>query len=87
MKTTRRWPSWCLAGLGLVLIALSGCQTWYAGMTLPSGRYLDHPPQYFAPSPPYPHYRELAAQEAAAHAAAGAAPGAAQPLPPPVLVP
>jgi hypothetical protein len=88
MKTTRRWASWCLAGLGgLALAAQSGCQTWVAGMTLPSERYLDHPPQYFLPSPPFPLYRELASQEAAAAAAAGAVPGPAVPLPPPVVVP
>jgi hypothetical protein len=87
MKTTRRWPNWCLAGLRLALVGLSGCQTWVAGMTLPSGRYLEHPPQYFPPSPPFTHYREIAQQQAAYEAAAGAVPGAAQPLPPPVLVP
>jgi hypothetical protein len=87
MITTRRWPRWCLAGLGLALTTLSGCQTWVAGMTLPSERYLDHPPQYFPPSPPFPLYRELAQQEAAAAAAAGAVRGPAQPLPPPVPVP
>ena len=38
-------------------------QTWTAGMTLPSGRYLEHPPQYFPPSPPFPLTNELAAQE------------------------
>jgi hypothetical protein len=46
---------------------LDGCpfaQTCEAGMTLPSPRYLEHPPQYFAPSPPFPLPRELAAQEA-----------------------
>lgn len=29
---------------------LVGRETWVSGMTLPSGRYLDHPPQYF-PAP------------------------------------
>jgi hypothetical protein len=81
---TRRWPGHFLAGLGLSALALSGCQTWTSGMTLPSGRYLEHPPQYFRPSPPFPLSRELASQEAAAAAAAGAAPGAAAPLPTPV---
>ena len=71
------------SGLGLALLALSGCQTWMAGMTLPSGRYLEHPPQYFPPSPPFPLPRELASQEAAAAAPAIGAPPAV-PLPPPV---
>ncbi len=38
MKTMRRWQS--LGGLGLSALLLSsvaGCQTWVAGMTLPSG--------------------------------------------------
>jgi hypothetical protein len=33
------------------------------GMTLPSGRYLDHYPQYFPPDPQHPLPRELAGQE------------------------
>ncbi len=82
MDVIRRRPLACLAGLGLALSALSGCQTWVAGMTLPSGHYLEHPPQYFPPSPPFPLTRELAGQEAIAGAPAPGAPAA--PLPPPV---
>ncbi len=80
------WVRPLLSGLGMAAVALSsGCQTWTSGMTLPSGRYLDYQPQYFAPSPPFPLSRELAGQEATAAAAvAGAAPGAAVPLPVPV---
>jgi hypothetical protein len=82
-----RWwtrPGPCLAGLGLALTTLGGCQTWTSGMTLFSGRYLDHQPQYFAPSPPFPLQRELESQERAAAAAAGVQ-GAPQPgLPAPV---
>lgn len=62
---SKRWPALLLAGLGVSLTTLSGCQTWTSGMTLPSGRYLQHPPQYFPPSPPFPLPRELAAQERA----------------------
>jgi hypothetical protein len=32
-------------------------------MTLPSGRYLEHPPQYFPQEPDFPLTKELAAQE------------------------
>lgn len=80
----KHWPG-LTACLGLGLALLSGCQTWTSGMTLPSPRYLDHPPQYIPPSPPFPLPRELAQQERAAAAAlaAGGAGGAA-PLPPPV---
>src|SRR5947199_7960732 len=80
-----RWPACCLAGLGLALSALGGCQTWTSGMTLPSGRYLEHPPQYFPPSPPFPLARELASQERANAEALGVGgAGAVQPLPPPI---
>jgi hypothetical protein len=82
MRTTR-WPGRCLAGIGLALAALSGCQTWTSGMTLPSGRYLQHPPQYIPPSPPFPLPRELAGQERTW--AEAVPPGA--PVPPPAAVP
>jgi hypothetical protein len=80
----RRWPG--LAGLGLALATLAGCQTWHpqTGQTLPSPRYLEHPPQYLPPSPPFPLTRELAAQE---RAAAGVPdPGAPPPVPLPPAV-
>jgi hypothetical protein len=51
------------SGLAFALAALTGCQTNIAGMTLPSGRYLFHPPQYFPPDPDFPLTRELAYQE------------------------
>jgi hypothetical protein len=57
-------PSMCLSALGLATDLCS--QTWSDGMMLPSGRYLEHPPQYLSPSPPFPMPRELAAQEASA---------------------
>src|SRR5436305_3264083 len=85
MKKRWRRPGWRLAGLGFALTTLSGCQTWVAGMTLPTGHYLQHPPQYFPPSPAFPLARELASQEAIA---SQALPGAAGPLPaPPAAVP
>ena len=52
-----------LLGLTWVLAAAAGCQTWTAGMTLPSGFYLDHPPQYIPPSPAFPLTRELSRQD------------------------
>jgi hypothetical protein len=84
MDVVRRRPLWCLVGLGLALAATTGCQTWVAGMTLPSGHYLEHPPQYFPPSPFFPLTRELASQEAVLAAPAPGMGGAAAPLPPPV---
>jgi hypothetical protein len=81
MKTMRRRSGLRSAGLGLALLALGGCQTWVAGMTLPSGRYLQHPPQYIPPSPPFPLSRELASQEAAAAAALPGGEAGALPVP------
>jgi hypothetical protein len=47
-----------------------------AGMTLPSPHYLEHPPQYVPPSPPFPLSRELAQQEEiASRPIPGAIPG------------
>jgi hypothetical protein len=72
--------------LALALSTLVGCQTWVpeAGLTLPSGRYLEHPAQYIPRSPAFPLPRELAQQEATA-AALGQQQGPA-PLPPPAPV-
>src|SRR5260370_19973501 len=84
MKKKRNLLYGCLAGAALALVTATGCQTNVAGMTLPSGHYLQHPPQYFAPSPAFPLQRELASMEKAAGPAA--VPGGAPPLPPPAPV-
>jgi len=66
----------CVALGGLALAGSTGCQTQLAGMTLPSPHYLEHPPQYVPPSPPFPLSRELAQQEEiASRPAPGALPG------------
>ena len=90
MTTTRRWQGLCAAGLGLSLAGLAGCQTHIigTGLTLPSGHYLEHPPQYFPPDPTFPLQRELNTQlnqDAAARAANP--PGVVGPLPPAVGAP
>ena len=69
--TTALWKAWLLStGLGVGLLVMSGCQTWIseAGVTLPSGHYLQHPPQYIPPGPDFPLEQELASQEEAAAA-------------------
>lgn len=86
MKSKGGWQGFCAVCLGLALGSATGCQTWVGGMTLPSGHYLQHPPQYIPPSPPFPLPRELASQEAAAAAARAGAVPAPQPLPPPAPV-
>ena len=84
MKRTRAVRR-VLVGLGLA--ALAGCQTYFGGMTLPSPRYLEHRPQYFAPDPDFPLQRELSTMQAQAGAANAATLRVAQPLPPAVAVP
>ena len=83
-----------IAALVMSLSGLTGCQTWTAGMTLPSGYYLRHTPQYFSPDPAFPLPRELASMEDPAGAAAravggfGAGPAPVAPTAPaPLLAP
>ncbi len=64
MSRTRRMivQPLALSALAAGVIAGSGCQTYpagLAGLTLPSGQYLKHYPQYFPPEPNFPLQREL----------------------------
>ena len=63
MVTNRRRAALMMTALGSAIMAVCGCQTNTAGMTLPSPRYLQHYPQYFAPDPTFPLPRELASME------------------------
>ncbi len=74
-----------IVGLGLLLAGLTGCQTWTysSGMTLPSGHYLEHRPQYIPPSPDYPLERELAYMQQQSQVG----PAAGGPAAPPPVVP
>ena len=74
-----------VTGLGLTLSLCTGCQTWMGGMTLPTGRYLEHTPQYFPQEPDFPLAKELAYQEekSSVSPAVGGAVGGVQPVPPP----
>src|SRR5215470_5067738 len=63
MRTNRKWLAGVVMLLAFVLTSSTGCQTWFGGMTLPSPRYLEHYPQYFAPDPTFPLPRELNSQE------------------------
>jgi hypothetical protein len=79
-------PRRLAVGLGLLLAAVGGCQTYMpeTSMTLPSPFYLQHPPQFIAPSPLFPLPRELAHLEDASTQPAPArpvAPGAGAPVP------
>ncbi|MFO0866396.1 MAG: hypothetical protein U0744_17420 [Gemmataceae bacterium] len=70
-----------VSGVLVALSVLSGCQTYNmeTGLTLPSGHYLRHPPQYFPPSPPFPLSKELETLEEATNRVN--APRPAVPLP------
>jgi hypothetical protein len=79
MKTKGRWQWVAVAGLGMALAGATGCQTNVAGMTLPSERYLQHPPQFIPSDPVFPLSRELAIMQAGRPGALGG--GAALGLP------
>src|SRR4051794_41310985 len=49
----RRAAAWAALGLGWLLPSV-GCQVEYAGMTLPSGKYMYDDVQYFPPGPEFP---------------------------------
>ena len=67
-----------LAGLSVLgLVASTGCQVEYAGMTLPSGKYFQDDVQYFAKGPEFPYANTQAATQRARMQAAG------MPTPPP----
>lgn len=85
MKSMRRWFPGLASLLGTAFLGLCGCQTYYGGMTLPTGRYLQQYPQYFAPDPVHPLPRELADMEDPEGAArrAGLGGGGIAPLGPP----
>ena len=85
MKNKRLWLAGIAAALGF---SAAGCQTNFGGMTLPSGRYLDHQPQYFPADPTFPLPRELATQIDPAGAGGGiGAPAGAAIVPPAQPVP
>jgi hypothetical protein len=84
MNRIDRWRGLRWKVLRAAVLVFCGCQTNMAGMTLPSPRYLEHPPQYIPPSPPFPLPRELASQEAAA---AAPLPGGAPAVPLPPAIP
>ena len=72
-----------LAGLAVLgLVASTGCQVEYAGMTLPSGKYFHDDVQYFAPGPDFP----LANTQAATQRARMQASGMATPPPPGAVI-
>lgn len=81
-RKARRRHVWSAIALGLVLPA-TGCQVEYAGMTLPSGKYMHDDVQYFAPGPHFPWANTQAATQRARMRAMGIEPDTAGVAPPP----
>src|SRR3954453_12199215 len=73
---------WAALAMGWVL-PMTGCQVEYAGMTLPSGKYMHDDVQYFPPGPDFPWVNTQAATQRARMQAMGMdvpAPGQGGPL-------
>jgi hypothetical protein len=66
----RTLAAWAALALGWVL-PMTGCQVEYAGMTLPSGKYMHDDVQYFAPGPDFPWANTQAATQRARMQAMG----------------
>jgi len=62
--SVRRLAAWCALALGWLLPS-TGCQVEYAGMTLPSGKYMHDDVQYFPPGPDFPWANTQAAAQRA----------------------
>lgn len=82
----RKAALWVGLAVGGVLPA-TGCQVEYAGMTLPSGKYLGDDVQYFPPGPDFPWANTQAATQRARMQAMGLDVPAATPTGPVTLPP
>jgi hypothetical protein len=80
-STRRRVALWSALALGGILPSV-GCQVEYAGMTLPSGKYMHDDVQYFPSGPDFPWANTQAATQRARMRAMGI-----EPPPPPGTVP
>ena len=69
----RRLALWSGLAVGW-LLSTTGCQVEYAGMTLPSGKYMHDDVQYFAPGPAFPWANTQAATQRARMQAMGIEP-------------
>lgn len=84
--TSRRVALWSALAVGGILPSV-GCQVEYAGMTLPSGKYMHDDVQYFPRGPEFPWANTQAATQRARMRAMGIEPpaegGAVAPVAPP----
>jgi hypothetical protein len=76
-STRRRVALWSALAMGGILPSV-GCQVEYAGMTLPSGKYMHDDVQYFPSGPDFPWANTQAATQRARMRAMGI-----EPPPPP----
>jgi hypothetical protein len=72
-RTHRRLALWAGLSVGWLLPS-TGCQVEYAGMTLPSGKYMHDDVQYFPPGPDFPWANTQAATQRARMQAMGIEP-------------
>jgi hypothetical protein len=72
-STRRRVTQWSALAMGVILPSV-GCQVEYAGMTLPSGRYMHDDVQYFPSGPDFPWANTQAATQRARMRAMGIEP-------------
>jgi hypothetical protein len=72
-STRRRVALWSALAMGWILTS-TGCQVEYAGMTLPSGRYMHDDVQYFPSGPDFPWANTQAATQRARMRAMGIEP-------------
>jgi hypothetical protein len=80
-KSTRRHVArWSALALGVILPSV-GCQVEYAGMTLPSGRYMHDDVNFFPSSPDFPWANTQAATQRARMRAMGIEPAQAGVIP------
>jgi hypothetical protein len=86
LKTSLRKALWAGLSVGWILPSV-GCQVEYAGMTLPSGKYMYDDVQYFPPGPSFPWAETQAATQRARMQAqgidVGVEPTAGPAVPPP----
>ena len=73
--TSRRVALWSALAVGGILPSV-GCQVEYAGMTLPSGKYMHDDVQYFPSGPDFPWANTQAATQRARMRAMGIEPPA-----------
>jgi hypothetical protein len=71
--TSRRLALWSALAVGGILPSV-GCQVEYAGMTLPSGKYMHDDVQYFPAGPEFPWANTQAATQRARMRAMGIEP-------------